>query len=285
MPCFQYNTNPHAFLRKVARSRRSVLLLDYDGTLAPFSKERDHAHPYPGVCELVTEIIETCRTRVAFITGRPAHELLDLIHISPAPEIWGTHGLERLRSDGDYKVRDIDPVTREALDKGDQWLDGLGLEYLVEKKPGTLALHWRGLSPDTIHDIRGNVLLGWLPIADRAGLTIEDFDGGVELRSPLGNKADVVRMLLNQMQSDAPVAFLGDDVADERVYEAMQDRGLRVLVRPHWRETAADLWLRPPEQLIEFLQDWLEACRSPRKGSSHIAFTLAAGEKYLHRGI
>jgi len=75
MPCFHYNINLYAFLRKVARARRSVLLLDYDGTLAPFQRERNHAYPYPGVSGLVREIIETGRTRVAFITGRRAHEL------------------------------------------------------------------------------------------------------------------------------------------------------------------------------------------------------------------
>lgn len=278
MPCFHSNINLHAFLRKVARARRSVLLLDYDGTLAPFRKEREHAHPYPGVGELLSEIMKTGRTHVTFITGRPAHELLTLINLSPAPEIWGTHGLERLHSSGEYEVREIDSPTRKALDEGHRWLGGMGLEYLVEQKPGTLALHWRGLSLETIHQIRSDVLTGWVPIADHAGLTIEDFDGGVELRSPLGSKADVVNTLLSQMESDAPVAFLGDDVADEKVFESMQDRGLRVLVRPHWRETAADLWLRPPEQLMEFLHDWLEACRSPYDGTSSMNFTRTSGE-------
>jgi len=283
MPCFHYNINLHAFLRKVARARRSVLLLDYDGTLAPFQRERNHAYPYPGVSGLVREIIETGRTRVAFITGRRAHELLTLLEVTPPPEIWGTHGLERLRSDGSYQLREIDQLTSEALRQGLRWLDGLGLERLVELKPGSLAVHWRGLSIDEIHEIRGKVLLGWLPLADRACLTIEDFDGGVELRTPMGSKADVVRTILSQVQSDAPVAYLGDDTADEQVFEAMQERGLRVLVRPHWRETNADLWLRPPEQLVEFLRDWLEACRSHYDGTSAMTFTSTAGEGYVIR--
>ena len=282
MQC-HYNINLHAFLRKVARARRSVLLLDYDGTLAPFQKERDHAYPYPGVANLVREIIETGRTRVAFITGRRAHELRTLLPVSPPPEIWGTHGLERLRSDGGYQLREIDSPTQKALYQGVRWLDGLGLEQLVEHKPGSLAVHWRGLSADKIHDIRGKVLMGWLPIADRNGLTIEDFDGGVELHTPLCNRADVVRTILSQVQNNAPIAYLGDDTADECVFEAMQERGLRVLVRPHWRETTADLWLRPPEQLTEFLHDWLEACRSPYNEAPHMTFTSRAGEGYVIR--
>jgi hypothetical protein len=33
-----------------------------------------------------------------------------------------------------------------------------------------------------------------------------------------------------------------------------------VQVRQQWRETSADLWLRPPDQLRDFLHDWLQAC-------------------------
>jgi hypothetical protein len=43
---------------------------------------------------------------------------------------------------------------------------------------------------------------------------------------------------------------------------------LCVLVRPQRRETAANLWLRPPGQLLAFLRKWLEAClRKPASGS------------------
>jgi hypothetical protein len=32
-----------------------------------------------------------------------------------------------------------------------------------------------------------------------------------------------------------------------------------VLVRSTWRRTAAQLWLKPPEELLEFLGLWLKA--------------------------
>ena len=278
MPGCHYNINLHAFLRKVARSPRSALLLDYDGTLAPFRTQRHHAYPYPGVTDLVREIMETGRTRVAFVTGRRAHELLGLLGLSPAPEIWGTYGLERLRSDGTYHVREIDPLMRDALFQAYRWIEENTLQHLVERKPGSLALHWRGLSVAEAQEIRSNVLRGWRPIADRVGLTLEDFDGGVELRTPLCSKADAVRTILSQTYADAPVAYLGDDEADEQVFDSMEERGLRVLVRPHWRETKADLWLRPPAQLLEFLSDWLKACRGPYTRHPHVTFTSTAGE-------
>jgi len=58
------------------------------------------------------------------------------------------------------------------------------------------------------------------------------------------------------------VAFLGDDLSDESAFRAVQRagrRGLSVLVRREWRDTAAEVWLRPPTELKEFLLRWLQA--------------------------
>jgi trehalose 6-phosphate phosphatase len=143
---------------------------------------------------------------------------------------------------------------------------------LIEHKPGSLALHWRGLPDQEVADIRDRVLMGWLPIAENSYLTLQHFDGGVEIRIAERNKGDAVRAILAELDVDAPVAYLGDDDTDEDAFRALQDRGLRVLVRPHWRETAADLWLRPPAQLLAFLSDWLKACG---QSTSHLRVRLA----------
>ncbi len=130
-------------------------------------------------------------------------------------------------------------------------------------------MHWRGLNADEIREVRGKVLSGWSSIAERACLRLEEFDGGVEMRMADPNKGDAVRTILTEMDvDDAPVAYLGDDESDEDAFRVLQNRGLCVLVRPQWRETAANLWLRPPLQLFTFLRDWLAACRSMPGGQS-----------------
>jgi trehalose 6-phosphate phosphatase len=249
-----------AFFREVARARRSALLLDYDGTLAPFELDRNQAVPYPGVTEILHDIMDTGRTRVVIISGRRAQELGPLLRLSPPPEIWGTHGLERLQTDGTYEVANIDHSTLESLDEADRWVDSLKLHNLLEHKPGSLAMHWRGLPQQQANEIRSEVMRGWVPISERACLTLQRFDGGVEIRMADRSKADAVHAVLAEMDVHAPVAYLGDDDTDEDAFHALQDRGLRVLVRPHWRATDADLWLRPPVQLMAFLDDWLAAC-------------------------
>ena len=59
-----------------------ALLLDYDGTLAPFSTDRDSAFPYPQVREMLSKIIATRGTRVVVISGRPARRCNSLTRSS-----------------------------------------------------------------------------------------------------------------------------------------------------------------------------------------------------------
>ena len=97
-------TAADGFFAQLADASRRVLLLDYDGTIAPFSVHRNRAFPYPTIPELLDCIMSTCRTRVAVITGRVTHEIPPLLGLRPHPEIWGTHGMERLHADGRYRV-------------------------------------------------------------------------------------------------------------------------------------------------------------------------------------
>lgn len=252
------------FFREVGRSRQSALLLDYDGTLAPFRRNRHLAVPYPGIVPLLKRIMDTGCTRMVVISGRRAHEIIPLLQLSPAPEIWGTHGIERLRGDGTYERLELDRVTLNALLDAERWAWNVGLHHLLEHKPGSLALHWRELSKDEVQDIRDKVLQGWGPIAENACLTLEEFDGGIEVRAANRNKGDAVRTILTEMEVNSPVAYLGDDQTDEAAFRALRGRGLSVLVRPQWRETDADIWIRPPIQLSAFLHDWLQAsCQAP----------------------
>ena len=161
--------------------------------------------------------------------------------------------------------------TLTGLSDADRWLGYQQLRHTVEFKAGSIAVHWRGLSESGVNVLRSRVLLGWRPIAESCGLDLLEFDGGIEMRTPAADKGDAVRAFLQKIGRDAPVAYLGDDNTDESAFRAMQDRGISVLVRPEWRETAAQLWLKPPDELLDFLGLWLEACSVGRNTASGAA--------------
>ncbi len=251
--------NIEEFLESVARARHSVLLLDYDGTLAPFSIDRHRAVPYAGLRDLLQQIIDTGRTRLVIVTGRDAHEIDPFLRLRPAPEIWGSHGLQRLLPDGTCLMPEIPPTVAEVLDDARRWLEYQGLDDCAERKPGSIAVHWRALEQTEAEELRGRIIVGWFPIAERANLKLLEFDGGVEMRMPDLDKGDAVRTLLNETRPNVPVTYLGDDITDERAFRALASRGLGILVRPSFRHSAAQAWLKPPEELREFLSRWLAA--------------------------
>jgi trehalose 6-phosphate phosphatase len=59
------------------------------------------------------------------------------------------------------------------------------------------------------------------------------------------------------------VAYLGDDLTDEDAFAALGDRGFSILVRTEVRASCARFWLRPPKELLAFLDEWIAASKNP----------------------
>ena len=249
------------FFEDVAAAKNRILLLDYDGTVAPFCADRQRAFPYPAVPELLHQIMASCRTRLVIISGRSAHAVAPLLRLDPRPETWGIHGLERLHADGRYEGPAVTNEALAALEQAGAALQRENLGDLVEAKPGAVSIHWRGLQAAQVLEVRTVAYRVMNPLAIEAGLLVADFDGGVEIRLRSPNKGDVVRTILSEVDSGVPVAYLGYDNTDEDAFRVLNGRGLTVLVRPKHRFTAAQIWIRPPRQLVEFLGNWIKSSR------------------------
>lgn len=279
------NRRVEQFLDGLARSREAALLLDYDGTLAPFRVDRHRAVPYPGVSVLLQEIINTGHTRVLVITGRRAEDIVPLLGVTPPPEIWGAYGLQRLGPDGSCEMPKIGENVARALAEAEQWLREAGIGNLGEMKPASVAVHWRGLGDSVVEHVRNVVLQRWHLIADRAQMILQDFDGGLEIQMPGSNKGDALRDLTMNLEPGIPIAYLGDDQTDEDAFRVVQSQGLGILVRPEWRETSAEAWLRPPGELVNFLFQWLASswCAMGTSTESVSQLSLLAG--FQRRGL
>lgn len=245
-----------AFFGQVRAAPRRALLLDYDGTLAPFRIERDQAVPYPEVRSLLNAILAAGHTRLVIISGRSVHDVWRLANLAAPLEIWGSHGAERLLPDDTYAGPELSERAAGGLARAAGWAEQNDFVARCERKPASLAFHWRGDEPEVAQDLRARAMEAWLPLTAEAGLTLHEFDGGVELRLPQYTKGGAVRRILAEEGALAAIAYLGDDMTDEDAFRALNVRGLGVLVRPELRPTAARHWLRPPEGLLAFLRRW-----------------------------
>jgi trehalose-phosphatase len=237
---------------------KPLLLLDYDGTLAPFRVDRFTARPWAGVREILGQIQRQGRTRMVVITGRPAKEIAPMLGLDPALEVWGLHGAERLFPDGRRELEAAPAATQARLEELRQFLQRDSLGGLFEDKANGVVMHWRGCSPQKARQIEQRTRELFAPLAQMEGLALLEFEAGLELRVGR-NKGGAVEAILAEYGTGGPTAYLGDDLSDEAAFRAMKGQGLNALVRREWRETAAEIWLRPPAELKAFLEGWARA--------------------------
>lgn len=245
-----------AWEEQFTNTTKRLLMLDYDGTLAAFNEQREAAFPYTGVRELLAEIMQQPDQRLVIISGRSITSLKNLLNLQPLPELWGSHGFERLTIEGGYYCRGVDIRQQPGMQQVNRLIEDHCSNELIEYKPGAVAIHWRGLAVDIqkmIIEWIDKELMGYVK---EYGLIMKDFDGGVEITGHRTDKGNAVKKLLAETSIDTAIAYLGDDLTDEDGFRALGDRGLNILVRPNFRETLADLWLKPPKEIINFLRCW-----------------------------
>lgn len=250
--------------RRAAAAPQRVLLVDFDGTLAPFALRPQDARPYAGIVPVLDDIMRHPANRVVIVTGRDLAQP-PALELSREPEIWAAHGWQWRPSQGAPVLHKppAESAAHLALAFGRaEPLARCGAR--LERKAASVAVHWRGLDATTVQGVREALRLAWRSFARLRELELLEFDGGVELRVRGWNKGRVVRKVLADIRPDAVVAYLGDDRTDEDAFSAVRGRGFGVLVRASWRRTDATLWLRPPEELSAFLSRWRDCACAAR---------------------
>jgi len=236
----------------------SLLMLDYDGTLAPFHQDRMQALPWPGIAECLDRLTTIPAVHLALVTGRSARELASLLPLRHAVEIWGSHGREHLTSNGVYTSATLAPAQQAALDQIEKALKEAGFGAQAERKVASLAAHWRGRTADAAETVERIVRDAFRVSGERAGLQLLVFDGGVEVRSDSITKGHAALHMMTRYPTATP-AYVGDDMTDEDAFAVLRGRGLTLLVRPEPRPSQAIYWLKPPEDLLAFLDGWTRA--------------------------
>ena len=236
----------------------SLLMLDYDGTLAPFREDRMQALPWPGIVERLDRLSSISSVHTALVTGRSARELASLLPPRHSLEIWGSHGREHLNADGMYTSSNLAPAQQAVLHQLAKALEEAGFAAQVERKPFSLAAHWRGLAADSAGQIEQVAREAYRTAGARAGLQLLIFEGGIEVRSDSINKGHAVLHMLTRFPT-ATAAYLGDDTSDEDAFSVLRGRALTLLVRPESRLSQAAYWLQPPEDLLAFLDAWIRS--------------------------
>jgi trehalose-phosphatase len=251
------------FWQAVRKARSRCLVLDYDGTLAPFVSDRMKAFPLEGVIDLLVEIRDQTETYIAFMTGRPVDELLALAGDLRIP-VSGSQGNEFRYPDGTFDVHEPTARQAERLDRAEDEARKRCRAGRIERKIASVALHTRGLDPEVAAHEEDEACDVWS--ADAADYDVEcrHFKGGVEMRLKGIDKGTALRTLLRDRPDDGLCVYIGDDETDEDAFRVVRERGYGIRVGPPSASTAARGRLEDPVAVRGFLRSWLQVTRNER---------------------
>ena len=116
-----------------ARLSGAAIMLDFDGSLAPIVPEPEDAYPWPGVAEVLADLVDRAAL-VAIVTGRPESFIRGVLDV-PKLEVIGLYGLEG--------AAPLGPDVSEAL----RSLAATEPGARIEHKGVSVSVHVRG-APD-----------------------------------------------------------------------------------------------------------------------------------------
>ena len=204
--------------RHYARARKRLILLDYDGTLAPIRARPEEASPTPELLETLRLLCGDPRNRIVINSGRDKATLerwLGELPVTLAAE----HGA-RYRENGVWHTR----VARQQWNTGIMAILNLYLEKTprsrLEVKDTALAWHYRECDP-WLGELRAQQLTRALvSVCLRHKLQIIQGSKVLEIKSPEYSKGSEVRRLLEKGGYDFILA-MGDDTTDDDMFEAL----------------------------------------------------------------
>lgn len=239
---------------------RTLVALDFDGTLAPIVARPENARALSGSAGILTAIAEKV-ARVAIVTGRPAADAVRLGGLADVPGlvVCGHYGLERW-SAGRLET----PAEADGVEEARARVTTLASSrpgMAVEDKGHSVAVHTRRAErpADMLAEVRPYVDV----IARETGLQVTPGRFVLELRPAGAHKGAAIRELAAGA-SAAAIVYAGDDVGDIPAVDAVRDlqsRGVTGMVicsdsgevAPEFR-AAADLVVPGPEGVLRTLR-------------------------------
>jgi trehalose-phosphatase len=244
-------------IKRLEESENLWLFLDYDGTLADFAPTPDHVIPDPTLIEILTRLANVANIQTAIVSGRRLEHIQKLAPV-PGFILAGTYGIEIQNPDGEVRYRLNYEKIRPSLDQIKPDWEDLILNktgFYLEDKGWSLAIHARYAS-----EIDSGLVL------DKArDAAVKNMDAGkfrllgghrfLEISPLLANKGGAVEFLLQEYPfPEALPVYIGDDDKDEEAFEVVnQHSGVAILVTADARPSQADLRIKSPEVVREWL--------------------------------
>lgn len=234
------------------KSKKRLMLLDYDGTLTSFRDTPDLAKPDREIIQILIELAADPRNEVVLISGRDRKSL----------EVWfGELNINLVAEHGAW-TRRKDLGWQNVIQSRSEWKTPVFslLETWVSRIPGSfievkdysIAWHYRKVDPrlNKLH-IR-DIILELLSITPNLGLQILKGKKVIEVKDRHINKGMVASTWQKITASDFILA-MGDDFTDEDMFSALSSNAWTIKVGPG--NSKANYSIKSPHEVKIMLKE------------------------------
>jgi trehalose 6-phosphate synthase/phosphatase len=200
-------------------SHKRLLLLDYDGTLVPFSEDYSSSKPPKSLLSLISNLAEVESNEVVLISGREASELESWFGKIPI-NLVAEHGAAIKPLGKEWQVVEKDNSDWQeklipTLEKYVELTPGARLEI----KPNSLVWHYRGASPYYAQKYLVAIKRVTRSQLKKLGLDLLQGNKIIEIKSNRISKGIAAERWLKKNYDF--ILAIGDDVTDEDLFAAM----------------------------------------------------------------
>ncbi len=210
-------------------SKNRCLLLDYDGTLVPFTRIPSEAAPDSIVRDILTRLAADPKNHVVIISGRDVSSLDRWLGNMPISLV-AEHGAS-------FKIRN--GAWQTTVSVSDLWKDEIRRVMqlfvlrcagsFVEEKANTIAWHYRNTQTG-LGFSRSRELLNTLSqLIQNTTLQVIDGNKVVEVRISGFDKGATALRIVNEQDPDF-VLCMGDDTTDEDMFKALEGEAYTIKI-------------------------------------------------------
>jgi len=212
---------------QVAQSR--CLLLDYDGTLAPFTRLPEEAVPGKELKDMLSLLATDKKNKVVIISGREAATL----------DKWFGNMPLTLVAEHGASIRMPDLQWQHLVSTSDQWKEEIRnilqvfvsrcVGSFIEEKSYSIAWHYRNTQPDLGLNRSRELINNLSHLLQNTMLQIIHGNKVVEVRMSGYDKGVIALKIVNESKPDF-VLCIGDDTTDEDMFKALEGKAYTIKV-------------------------------------------------------
>jgi len=241
------------------KSNQRLMLLDYDGTLVPFSGKPAMAKPGGEIIKLLEELTKSPKNEVVLISGRDKNTMEKWFGGLSAGLV-AEHGVWTKEKSKEWEMietlsndwkGEVHPILELYVDRTPG--------SFVEEKEFSLAWHYRK-ADHRLGDVRARELVNDL-LNLTANLNLQVLEGSkvVEVKNAGVNKGRAALQWISRKTWDFILA-IGDDLTDEDVFKVLPATAYSIKVR--FSASSARFNLSSPSQVRDLLKQMIEGLRA-----------------------